>query len=352
MRLLIFISKFDTEDDLRGFFPRRVEELNKLGVFVTVLTQELGSFNTHHLLDVRVINKNVHSRKFKRLWLVIRETYRLRSQFESILVMMAPTWTVVFSLLSKFLRKKTFLWYAVWKGNWKLRVAEALVDRIFCSVPGSFPFKSKKISVIGQGIDTEEFAMNEGERPNSILALGRLSRVKKLEVLFRAVALLKKESPELTPRLRINVVGAPISAADRIYEDDLGRLTAQLEISDLVQWYGKIPHSKVSDFYKASDLWVNLTPTGSFDKTILEAMSSGCITLFSNQLVQIGELSKQLTFAENSEQELAEKLRYFLKMDTQSKQKVRNRLREYVKQNHSIETWSRRLIKEIEDRSK
>ena len=61
------------------------------------------------------------------------------------------------SFMAKNFQKKTLLWYTHKAVNWKLKLAEKLVDKIFTASKESFRLPSKKVEITGHGIDLEKF---------------------------------------------------------------------------------------------------------------------------------------------------------------------------------------------------
>ncbi|HXK40858.1 MAG TPA: glycosyltransferase family 4 protein [Candidatus Paceibacterota bacterium] len=249
------------------------------------------------------------------------------------------------------MRKKLFLWYAVWRGNWKLKLAEKLVDKIFCSVPEAFPFKTSKLVTIGQGIDTDFFKPNENKsKLNKILYLGRISPIKKIDILLRAVSELKKYQPQQYNAIDIEVVGGPSNIDDEEHIDFLKKLSAELGVSEKIKWSGRISHSQSATIFCEADVVVNMTPTGSFDKTMLEAMACGTLVLSSNRAwlkFFNDELQKRLLFHQDDPHDLAEKLTEILNLDETVKSELRQKLRDIIISYHSQKQWAKNLTKNL-----
>lgn len=351
MRLLIFVNKFDEGNDLLGFFVGWAKELaSRLGGIV-VITQQEGEYNALPNLKVVVIDKKKFPNQPVRAIKFIRLLFQLRNDYDGILVIMAPAWAVLAGLVAKVLRKKTYLWYAVWRGNWKLRLAEKLVDKIFCSVKESFPFASKKVAPIGQGIDTDFFRPDETRRkPDKILYLGRVSPIKKIDVLLNAISKLKNNQPNIYIKIGVKIAGGSSNAGDEEYITSLKEITAELGITEKIKWSGRVPHPQTAAVFQEADVVVNMTPTGSFDKTMLEAMACGDLVLASNQALagfMRPELRELLIFKQDDYRNLAQKLSHISNLFVEEKEKLRNELREIVIKNHSQKQWAENLIKNL-----
>jgi glycosyltransferase involved in cell wall biosynthesis len=348
MRLLIFVNKFDKNDDLLGFFVGWVNELAKHPPSIIVITQSVGEYDRLANLKVISIDKAKNPSPFWRVvkfkWLL----WRLRLDYDGIFVIMAPAWAIVASGAAKLLGKKLYLWYAVWRGNWKLKLAEKLVDKIFCSVEEAFPFKTSKLVLLGQGIDTDYLVPDSPIRETGfVLFLGRISPVKKIEVLLEALAKLPEAE---RAKIKAEIVGGTASPSDDSYLNDMKGLAQELKISNQISWLGRVGHESVKQYYQRTDIFVNLTPTGSFDKTMLESMACGDLVLASNQALArflSPELRELLIFRQDDANDLSSKLKNLLNLNPSRKDSLRNELREIIIKNHSQKQWATNLIKNL-----
>lgn len=350
-KLLIFVNKFDENDDLLGFFVGWAEELTQHLNNVIIVTQHIGKYEQIPRLKVILIDKNQIPDPIKRAIKFISLLFQLKNDYNGVLVIMAPGWVIVASLMTKILGKKLYLWYAVWRGNWKLRLAGKLVDKIFCSVPEAFPFKTAKLIPVGQGIDTDFFKPDEAKcQSNKVLYLGRISPVKKIEFLLQAIAKLKYYDTMMYHSILLEIVGGVANEGDEKYILRLKKITEELEISKKIVWAGRIPHGATKHYYQRADIVVNMTPTGSFDKTMLEAMASGALVLSSNRvwLKFFDEfLQKLLLFHQDDSHDLAKKLLAVMNLKPEIKAELRNKLRNIIVNHHSQKQWAWNIIKNL-----
>lgn len=350
-KLLIFVNKFDQEDDLLGFFVGWVVELAKHLESVTVISQYAGRYETLPNLRVIVIDKKKYSASGLRALRFVGLLFKLRKSYEGVFVVMAPAWAIIAGVVSRISGKKTYLWYAVWRGSWKLRLAEKLVTKIFCSVRESFPFASKRVVPIGQGVDIDYFVPDSVVRkPGVILFLGRMSPIKKIEVLLKAVSQIKNKNIGIYDQIKIELAGGPANKMDGEYLGSLHGLAGELGIAEKLNWVGRISHVQTLGYYQRSDIFVNLTPTGSFDKTILEAMACGVIVLASNLALAKfldSKMQNSLVFKEEDAGDLADKLIKILELVPAEKEKFRQNARQIVLRFHSQTQWAKNLIQNL-----
>ncbi len=342
-RLLVFVNIFDRHNDVLGFFVGWVQELASRGVPITVITQQAGedvSGATIYSLD-----KEHAPGRIRRAFAYLLLLWKLRDTFDDVLVMMAPGWTILTAFLAKPLGKPLLLWYAVWRGDWRLHVAHMLADKVLCSVREAFPFPSQKLILIGQGIDTAYFIPRPEHRVQGrILFLGRISPVKNLEILLKAFTDLEHDMPG---RFLLTIAGGAVRQSDKAYITKLHALAHELGIGDRIVWAGRIPHAQVSRYYQEADIVVNLTPTGSFDKAMLEAMACECLLVASNAALRqflSPWVQEHCLFREGDVTDLESALRRLAKLDTASDTRLRQELRRVILEHHSQDQWADKLI--------
>ncbi len=103
-----------------------------------------------------------------------------------------------------------------------------------------------------------------------LLFVGRIQRLKGLEVLLRAFALLKEADT------RVLVVGGqPTTAQESREIARLQRLTARLGIADQVTFGGAVPHERLPLYYAAADVTVMPSSYESFGLVAVESLACG-----------------------------------------------------------------------------
>ena len=101
---------------------------------------------------------------------------------------MCPEYVIGAGLWPKIFRKKSLLWYAHKSVNWKLRLAEKLVNKIFTPSKESFRLPSEKVEISGHGIDLVKFKTKETNKNGSgfkIISVGRITAVKNVHLFSR-----------------------------------------------------------------------------------------------------------------------------------------------------------------------
>jgi len=162
----------------------------------------------------------------------------------------------------------------------KLRIASLFVQKIFTASPESLRLETTKKYVTGHGIDVDFFAPDTNVEKNqkSILTISRISKAKRIDLIIDVLAVL----PEYT----LDIVGDVVTTTDELYMKECKQKITTLQLENRVTWYGAIPHSDTRDFYRRTGVFVNVSETGSLDKTILEALACGTLVVSSNDVAR------------------------------------------------------------------
>lgn len=130
-----------------------------------------------------------------------------------------------------------------------------------------FGIPKDKITVIPSGTDIEKFRDYGYERErNSLLFVGRLSPVKRLDLLLRALVKVKKKVPDV----KLKIIGRDWGVQDQMVE-----LTKQLNIEGNVEFLGEVPFDRLVEHYNRAKAFVLTSQFETFGVTIMEAIASG-----------------------------------------------------------------------------
>jgi glycosyltransferase involved in cell wall biosynthesis len=75
-----------------------------------------------------------------------------------------------------------------------------------------------------------------------------------------------------------------------------------------------VSNRNTPQIYSSHEFFINLTPTGSMDKTILEAVSCSCIPVISNPYFK-GLFDENMIVSEGGAAEIAQKLEFWMKAE-------------------------------------
>jgi glycosyltransferase involved in cell wall biosynthesis len=124
------------------------------------------------------------------------------------------------------------------------------------------------LKLIPNGVDTDRFSPTTEPRHKTDLELlysGRLIRLKNIDVVVKAIALLRQQG--LRASLRIVGRGP--------HEAFLRQLAASHRVEEAVEFVGAIKHGEMHLAYQRADLYVQLSDVEGMSNSILEAMASG-----------------------------------------------------------------------------
>jgi D-inositol-3-phosphate glycosyltransferase len=138
-----------------------------------------------------------------------------------------------------------------------------------------------RVAVIPCGVDVDLFRPRAAapararlglDAEHVLLFVGRLTPIKGLETLLRALAVLRSDGLA-TARLSLLVVGG--TKGDEAGSGHLRRLAAELGVAKWVDFRGPQPQDVLPDYYAAADLCLMPSRYESFGMVALEAMACG-----------------------------------------------------------------------------
>ncbi len=328
MNLLIITQKVDQDDQLLGFFIDWLKEFAGRFEKVTVLCLEKRKFDLPENVHVFSLGKDRGASKLYQFFNFYKYCFSLRREYDAVFVHMNPIWVILGSPLWTAWGKKVYLWYAHKQVTTKLRLAEKMADGIFTSTAEGFRLLSKKLNIVGQGIDIQVFHPDLSKRREgiNILSVGRIAPSKNYEVLIEAAKMLKDDGFDF----RVTIIGEPALPQDKVYEKKIRDKIKNYGLEKQFQFLGKIPHRQLPGYYQSYQICVNTSVTGSLDKTILEAMASGCVVISSNDAAK-QFLPQDLILESNDPIQLAEKIK------TSSQRELRQELVDYARRHHSLD---------------
>ena len=181
-----------------------------------------------------------------------------------------------------------------------------------------------KIRVIPAGVDTQRFRpippktakkqIGLPEERKLILFVGRIEPLKGLETLFRAIAILAKETPCFCDNIGVSIIGGEGESTDATRsaeEERLRNLREELGLEKLVTFLGSKDQDTLPYYYSAAYVVTVPSYYESFGMVAVEAMACGVPVIASKAgglMYTIQDGLTGLLFPANSPSALAEKL--------------------------------------------
>jgi glycosyltransferase involved in cell wall biosynthesis len=267
---------------------------------------------------------------------LIRELRGLRGGV--VIAHMCPIYAVLAAPLVRPLGVPLVLWFTHWRASRLLRAAERVSTTVASVDTRSFPIESRKVHAIGHGIDLSEFACAPGRDGAGfrLLALGRYSPAKGLEVVLRAVA-------EAGTDVSLDVHGPSLSDEERAHREELERLSADLGLEKRVLLGDAVPRAEIPGLFATHDALVNNMRAGAPDKVVYEA-GAACIPVLASNPVFDAFLDEEQRFPREDPAALAARIGLLGDMSPAGRAELGRRLRERVAAGHSVQSWARGIL--------
>jgi glycosyltransferase involved in cell wall biosynthesis len=315
MKLAVATQRVDLDDPVLGATVPKLQALAERVERLVVLTLHEGKHDLPENVRVRTLSSTRRGARG------IRFAAALAAERpDAMLAHMAP----VYAVLAAPFGAPVALWFTHPRDSRLLRIATRLSRVVLTVDERSFPFCSPKVRAIGHGIDVDRFrcVARAPREPLRLLALGRFSRVKRYDLIERAVHRVGGVEAEF--------VGPVLSDADRAYRASLAHTR------DAVRW------RDVPDLFAGYDALVSATEAGSADKAIFEA-AAACLPVVASAPALASLLPAELRFAD--EDGLVERLEWLKAADRRA---LGAELRERVVRDHSVATWADRVVEALQ----
>ncbi len=335
MKLLIVTQKADSSDPILGFFHQWITAFASRIEHLTVIAQYAGKVSLPANATVKSLGKEHGApiwRQILRFWWI---AWRERSQYDRVLVHMTPVWVILGWPMWFLLRKRVFLWYEIRRGSWRLNLALLFVRKVFSATLQGLPKPHRKQMVTGHGIDVDTFSPDPAcHETGLIVAVGRITRSKRYDVLLRAFATLPQHC-------RLQIAGGMVTRADEEEWDALQSLMQKLDVAGrvAVQW---VEPAQMPDLLCRAELMLHAC-VGGLDKAVLEAMACGCPVVSSSAAAQ-DVLPESCRATDDTMSQVAQKI---LALSQPERSTLGEELRRRIVEQHRLPKLIERLVKEM-----
>ncbi|MDE1988293.1 MAG: glycosyltransferase, partial [Patescibacteria group bacterium] len=262
----------------------------------------------------------------------------------AVFVHMNQEYVLLGGIFWKFFGKKIYMWRNHHSGSFVTDIAASFCTKVFCTSKYSYTAKYKKTVLMPVGVDTSKFANLENstvrKTKNSIVFLGRIAPSKNVDVFAEALGLLKKQSFDFAADIYGDALPKDIS-----YLEKIKSRAKELGLENFLKFHNGVPNRQTPEIYNSHEIFVNLSSSGMYDKTIFEAMACGCLVLASNENLR-GQIDGMLIIGEREAEEVAERLSMILSLSEEERQKIIFDSMKFA-ETHSLFNLSSRLVKSM-----
>lgn len=334
--------KVDRGEHLAGFIYNWVKKIGQRVAELRVISWQEGD-SSGLPKNVKVIHLKTKQNKLIKAIVFQRLVKQNIKDVDGIFCHQMPIYTVLAAPLAKRYHKKLVSWYMHRQVDRKMKKMEKLSDVVLSASKESFRLDSKKLILTGHGIDVAKFKPWPNLKPTNvlrILSVGRISPTKDYESMIKAVDILVDGGLK---GLTLTIIGEPGLPIQKIYFENLKAMVQKMNLESKVWFLGAVPNSQIPHHLQQSDIFLNLSGTGSIDKAVLEAMACECIPLTSNEAFK-NIVPRELMVAKDNPKKLAEKIKWLVKLSRAEKDKLRKNLRQEVVVNHNLDNLVKKIV--------
>jgi len=336
MKTLIVINYcMDIDDPVLSHQVATVNELSKYFKRVIVLTGRIGNYTTNSNVQVKSFDYDKRKKirvLFRFIFIFLRITFNHDQKV--VFSHMTDIYSAIISPFTKIMRIKHYLWYAHTHKSIYLQWSHIWVNKIITSTSGSCPIKSRKIFVIGQGVNSKDFPffLRDFESRKEIIHIGRFDPKKNISKIIETVAELRK----IYSQTQLKIIGSSTSVEYSKIAEILKYEIVHIKKYSWVEFLPSVTRSMVPDILNSADIFLHAYE-GSLDKTLIEATMSGIpvVTINREYLSEFGTWgesnSNQLTL-------LSEINSYLEKPSHEVMEIVRSRF-DKASKSHSLLNW-------------
>ena len=280
MKLLITTQAVDKNHSNLGLFHTWLEEFAKHCEAVSVICLYEGEHSLPQNVRVYSLGKErgaVSSVRYA--WRFWRLIFKVRD-YDAVFVHMNPEYIVLGGFFWRAWGKRITLWYTHKSVDLKLRIAVWFTNAVCTASKESFRLASRKVRVVGHGIDTTLFTWNGSKKSElRICTFGRIAPVKRLVEMLGALDSLAVRNVQFS----FGIAGEPVVAQDKAYQKHLWEEIRRRPYASAVRMAGVVPYKDLPAWLADKSVFLNLSLTGSVDRAVLEAAACGVVPVSSNE---------------------------------------------------------------------
>ena len=280
--LLYLNLSVDEKDVSLGFTKTWTDQFSKNYENVDIITLNKPVENIENQnVNIYGITKDDKSSKFNKYKQIknIIQKLTIETNYDLCFSHMSPLLIVLTRIYSKNKKIPSVLWYThpkpkEFSKRVILRLSIFFSNKIVTASNSSFPYKSKKVEIVGHAIDYELFQSKRDNLLNKdFIILSRISKSKNIELALDSFLNSKFQNNLIT------IVGDSITSQDKEYKKFLEN---KYKDNDNVIFDGKVTHNSLPTVLSNYSFHINATASGFYDKSVLETLSAGLFNFYSN----------------------------------------------------------------------
>jgi len=280
---LLYLNLSVDENDISlGFAKTWTDQFSKNFENVDIITLNKPVENIEYqnvkIYGITKVNKSTKFNKYKQIKNIIKKL-TMETNYDLCFSHMSPLLIVLTSIYSKKNKIPKVLWYTHPKPKELskrviLRLSLFFSNKVVTASNSSFPYKSKKVNIVGHAIDYELFQNKRNTLLNKdFIILSRISKSKNIELVLDSFLDSKFKNNLIT------IVGDSVTSQDEEYKKFLQN---RYKFNDNVIFEGKVPHNSLPNVLRNYSFHINATTSGFYDKSVLETLSAGLFNFYSN----------------------------------------------------------------------
>ncbi len=335
-KLLIVTQALDLDDPVLGVYHDWLLSLAPQFGSIELICLKLGRHTLPQNVHAHSLGKeNGRRSRLVTAWRFLAVAWRTRPAYDTVFVHMNQEYVLLGGLLWKILGKPVYFWRNHGSGSFLTRIAGMLSRTVFYTSTASYTARFNNAKRMPVGVDTVLFLQETSTHrmPGSILMVGRIAPRKHVRDVVEALIALQGVGAH--PSLTLVGDTAPEHEA---YRDGVMSLASAANIGLSVR--GGVPHADLPRIYQEHDIVVNVSEPGMFDKTMLEALASGCLLLTRHE-----DLARELDPRQSTTgdvPDIAQKLHALQSLPVGEREALEKEGWR-IAEAHSLETLARRL---------
>lgn len=330
MKVIVFCQTLNNDDLALSDSLNRLSEFAKFKkidkVFIISLTGNIISKNNYsNKIEIHIINKKKKFFKLLKVYSILVPIL-LKNRINFLYVYMGNIFPIILSPLKLLFNFKILIWYGHLTKNIISFISLKFFSDIWLSSDNVYNiYNLNHFKNIGHGVDNNIFYsyINFFKRSDSLVCVGRISKVKNINLIIESLFLLKNINKI---SIKLIIVGAPYVTDDFKYKKYLEELIKTLGLESNVNFVGHLNLHQINKIYNQNKFYISSCP-GGLGKSGIESIHSGCIPIIAEP--KLSSFNYDLKMKENlicnrNSFDIYKKIFYLLKNDKTNRSSLKS----------------------------